>query len=247
MWEFIIIPWLCAVVILTITTVSLGASLFWVIVPSLLVCGFSAWHAWSSHKNCQQPMAIFYLLCCIAGFAAFIVSLITYIHFLEPYNYLGGGATYLDMLPSQSALGASDATAIVFAAGTSVDRARTYGYVDARQPDGTIYCVAPVANNWTRAEPSVQFFAAGTDCCGKRSGFGCGEGGSGARGATVLATEGTCDPGFKHAVEGAAVAYGLQPGNGYVLLNMMKDPMAMEPQCRVRPRQTERATGAWTC
>jgi len=252
----------------------------------------------------------------------------------------------LDLLPSQSAAGASDATAIMFAEGTGVDISRAYGYVDGRSPEGEIYCVAPVSNKYTIAEPGVQFFAAGINCCGKNtkdldsssanttnlaqvhqggygypslvnsilvqnladkttkqdlqaaftpfgtvkssflaadggrtyygmvqmnskdevsraitalngqlqsdgmkwtvklpqdpaqggtdtvveskgepSNFGCGEGGSGARGALILALEENAEQGYKYAVEGAAVAYNLMPGTGYLLLNMVADPI----------------------
>jgi hypothetical protein len=225
LWQFILIPWLCAVVIAVITAISAGASWFWVVIPALIVCGASVRLAWENYKKMMQPMVIFYVLCCLAGFSAFIVSLITFIHFLQPYHELGEGATYLNMLPSQSALGASDATAIVFAPDTSIDTSRTYGFVDARHSDGTMYCVAPVANPWTAAEPGVQFFAAGTNCCDKRSNFGCSQGGHGARGAMVIATEFTADPGYISAVEGAAVAYHLKPGNGWLLLKIMEDPV----------------------
>lgn len=225
MRDFILVPWLCAVVILLITIISAGASAVWVVLPAFFVCGVSGYSAWERYKMSQMPTAIFYILCGIAGFCAFIASLVTYIHFLQPFHDLGMGATYLDMLPSQSALGASDATAIVFAEGTSIDTGRTFGYVDARNPDGTMYCVAPMGNQWTIAEPKVQFFAAGTNCCGKRSSFGCSQGGTGSRGALMLATEETAAVGFKKAVEGAAVQYGLQPGNGYLLLTVVQDPM----------------------
>jgi len=223
--DFILVPWLCAVVIIVITLISAGGSALWVVLPALLVCGVSGQSAWQKYKNGLRPMAVFYVLILLAGFAAFVVSMVTYLHFLKPYYVLGGGATYLDLLPSQSALGAADATAIVFAQGTSVDTSRTFGFVNGRNPDGTMYCVAPVSNAYTLAEPGVQFFAAGINCCGKRSGFGCGKGGTG-RGAMILASEETADPGFVKAVEGAAVEYNLQPGNGYLLLNMVEDPMA---------------------
>lgn len=227
MREFILVPWLLAVVILLITVISAGASLFWVIVPSLLICGGCSALAWENHKKPQgMARAIFYILCGLGGFAAFIVSLVVYVHFLDPYHTLGMGATYLDMLPSQSAQGASDATAIVFAKGSSIDTARTFGYVDARSPGSTVYCVAPVSNQWTLTEPVVQFFAAGTNCCNKRDAFGCGQGGTGSRGALMIAREETAAAGYKMAVEGAAAAYGLQPGNGYLLLEMVQDPMA---------------------
>merc|ERR1719326_80526 len=158
MLEFIFVPWIMAVVILFITVLSFGSSWVWVVVPALLACGICVHLAWDKYKKStsgmaggEMALAIFYLLCAVGSFAAFIVSLITYLHFLQPYHELGGGATYLDMLPSQSALAASDATAIVFAQGTGIDMQRTYGFVDARHPEGTMYCVAPVSNQWTVA------------------------------------------------------------------------------------------------
>lgn len=234
MLEYILVPWLCAVIILTIAVLSFGSSWVWVVLPPLCVCCISGMLAWQKYKQSNstlpgtssggdQSLAIFYLLVLVGGFAAFIVALITYAHFLLPYNQLGGGATYLDVLPSQSAMAAADATAIIFARGTSVDQQRTFGFVDGRNPSGTMYCVAPVSNQWTQAESSVQFFAAGYDCCGKRSGFGCGSGTG--KGALVLFREDNEPAGFRNAVEGAAVAYGLHPGNGYLLLTMVADPM----------------------
>jgi len=223
--SFILVPWACAVLCVLITTLSAGSSLFWVIAPSILIIGASSSLAWEKFHRQQTSTAMFYSLCLVAGFSGFFASLIAYIHYLRPYHELGMGATYLDMLPSQSAMGATDATALFFAHGTSIDTARTYGYVDARNSGGNTYCVAPLSNNYTMREPSVQFFAAGMNCCGKRSAFGCGQGGSGARGAMILAREDNADPGFKAAVEGAAVEYGLQPGNGYLLLYMLTDPM----------------------
>lgn len=238
MLEFILIPWLCSVLIVAIAILSFGCSWAWVFLPALLVCGVSGQLAYQKYRQslpdnagllstssgANQSLAIFYLLCLVSGFAAFIVTLIAFVHFLQPYHELSGGATYLDVLPSQSAMAASDATAIVFAKGTSVDQSRTFGYLDGRHSDGTMYCVAPVSNQWTKMEHGVQFFAAGTNCCGKRSGFGCGSGTG--RGALVLAREDNADQGFKDAVEGAAAAYGLRPGNGYLLLTMVADPMA---------------------
>lgn len=236
--EYILIPWLCAVIILTITIVAKGSSWLWVILPSLLLCGACGTLSLTKYKQSlidarnlhpddravsgQQSMAIFYLLCLMAGFSAFVVSIIANAYFLNSYHKLSGGATYFDMLPSQSGMSASDATAIVFAHGTSVDQSRTYGYIDGRRRGGTMYCVAPVADSWTRAEAGVQFFAAGTNCCGRRTGFGCGEG----LGALVLAREEDADSGFRAAVDGAAAAYGLQPGRGYLLLRMVADPLA---------------------
>jgi len=223
--SFILVPWACAVVCVLITTLSAGCSLFWVMAPSIIIIGASCYLAWEAMQKQQNSKAIFYSLCLIAGFSGFVVSLITYVHYLQPYYELGRGATYLDMMPSQSAMGATDATALYFAQGTSIDTDRTYGYVDARSSSGNTYCVAPLGNNWTIREPDVQFFAAGMNCCGMRSSFGCGQGGSGARGALILAREDNADPGFKAAVEGAAVEYSLRPGNGYLLLYMITDPM----------------------
>lgn len=225
MRDYILYPWLCAVVIMTITILSAGSSSLWVLVPALLICGVTGFEAWKGFKQNDQKEGIFWTLLLLAGFAAFVVSIITYIHFLRPYNMLGGGASYFNVLPSQSAMGAADATAIVFAPGTRADISRTYGYIDARNPTGTMYCVAPLSNQYTIKEPGVQFFAAGINCCGKKSGFGCGEGGSGARGALVMAREENAEPGFRKAVEGATVAYNLMPSTGYLLLEMVPDPI----------------------
>lgn len=168
------------------------------------------------------PQINLLLLMFVASFVAGIVTLVTYLHFYMPYDQLGGGATYLNMLPSQPGLGASDATAIMFARGTYTDTKRSYGFTDA-QGDGSTYCVAPLVNKWTALEPVVQFFAAGMDCCAAKGGsFGCGEGG---RGATMIATQENAAPGYRSAVQAAAAKHGLSPGTGYVLLNMVEDPM----------------------
>jgi hypothetical protein len=78
-------------------------------------------------------------------------------------------ATYTNVLPTEPANARQDAGKIFFSTTARVDTSRAVGY-----KVGTTYCVAPILDN-TQAgmHPTVQYWAAGIDCCTSRGDFHC--------------------------------------------------------------------------
>jgi len=71
-----------------------------------------------------------------------------------------------NVLPSEPAGAYLNVGEIVFADEARIDASKTIGY-----KDGRVYCVAPIAGDIPLDK--VQFWAAGTDCCGARGNFQC--------------------------------------------------------------------------
>lgn len=71
-----------------------------------------------------------------------------------------------NVLPSEPAGAYGNAGEIVFADEARVDPSKSVGF-----KDGNVFCVAPVASD--APMDTVQFWAAGLDCCGARGSFVC--------------------------------------------------------------------------
>lgn len=71
-----------------------------------------------------------------------------------------------NVLPSEPAGAYGNAGEIVFADEARVDPGKAVGYKDT-----SVYCVAPIASD--APFDTVQFWAAGVDCCGARGSFVC--------------------------------------------------------------------------
>lgn len=71
-----------------------------------------------------------------------------------------------NVLPSEPAAAFASAGEIVFADEARVDPSKAVGYKDSR-----VFCVAPIAGDGPT--DTVQFWAAGIDCCGARDSFVC--------------------------------------------------------------------------
>jgi hypothetical protein len=235
--QYILLPWLTTVFITLWALLTHTCGLFILLLPAILICLITGGICLGKYKqevkssvahqpmnpyNSSWPEIYLLLLIIVASLVAGVVCVIIFCHFFSSFNSLGGGATYLNMLPSQSGMAHSDATSISFAPTTFVDTKRSHGFTDAMD-SGEVYCVAPLANKWTELEPVIQFFAAGIGCCSDSGSFACG--GGEATGATVIATEENAAAGYRSAVQAAAAAHHLEPATGYLLLNMVSDPM----------------------
>mmetsp|Transcript_14729 Transcript_14729/g.40648 ORF Transcript_14729/g.40648 Transcript_14729/m.40648 type:complete len:293 (-) Transcript_14729:86-964(-) len=123
--------------------------------------------------------------------------------YMKEYWRLDNGAVYRQLNPFDPGASHSDATVLEFREGTFVDIQRSVGYMKA----GTVYCVAPVSSKHMAA--SVQYWAAGTDCCGQRGSFTCDdvENPSALSGLTIVDS----DDSFKTAVRMAESVYDLSP------------------------------------
>lgn len=74
---------------------------------------------------------------------------------------------YSNVLPSELAKAHTDAASIRFAEEARVDTTKTVGY-----KAGHVFCVAPIIDDSGPGTP-VEYWAAGRDCCSKRSKFAC--------------------------------------------------------------------------
>uniref|UniRef100_A0A7S0ZQ85 Uncharacterized protein n=1 Tax=Noctiluca scintillans TaxID=2966 RepID=A0A7S0ZQ85_NOCSC len=222
-WELIFIPWICLAIILACVTCASFSILavLWVPFAVLVVvaCLF-VYAGWKKHRHGSMILGILIIIAC--GMALF-VGLIGWCSYLYDYRRIGHGATYSNVSPYELAAAHSDATAINFMNGTTVDTSMTYGYLDGLEASDKMYCVAPVSFGGQN-ESTVQYFAVGTDCCQSRSSFDCGATGENATGGITLAGVPWSYPaGYESAVSGAEYTYDLTVGDQYLLLTWVDD------------------------
>lgn len=229
-WELIFIPWLLLVLVLVCFLLAGAHGQIWVlwIVPIVLLvlAGFFTYLRYRQGKNAELVLG---LLCITAVIAALVVGVYAQSRSLNEYYWLGRGASYYNVLPSEDAATKLDATTLVFSNTAMVDTSRTYGFVDASAANGRTYCVAPVSDGTapsTLSTERVQYWVAGTDCCESRSNFQCSGSEAGAHGALRLSPDLRRNIGFVDAVHGAERAYNLQAGENFMLLRWVADPVA---------------------
>lgn len=225
-WEMILLPWLCLVLVLTCFLLA-GSSdqiaiMFFV---PLVLLGLSGAFTYSRYQQGRNGEVVLGLLCIVAIILGVAVGGYAHATILAEYWRLGRGASYANVLPTELAAGKNDATTLEFTEGTRVDTVKTYGFVDGRSNSGTIYCVAPISTG-DPAETRIQFWAAGTECCFPRENFDCGEvSDAEARGAVVWPKSYSEKAGFQNAIQGAEKTYNVQAGDDYLLVKWVKDPV----------------------
>lgn len=116
-----------------------------------------------------------HLLCTTLGVVTFGVLLFAIsigMHsnheYLEFYWEFQEGAEFRSVDPSTSANATNGASILHFKDGSFADNFRTVGFVF----HGSIYCVAPIARQ-SKFTSDIQYWAAGVNCCSKRSDFQC--------------------------------------------------------------------------
>jgi hypothetical protein len=97
-----------------------------------------------------------------------VFGMLIYSSFTYPYYTLSQLHTYNNTDPAMPGQAYLDAGAIEFTTGSYVDISQSLGY-----KDGNVYCVAPIKLGKGK-EANLDFWAAGTNCCG-----GAYEGGAG--------------------------------------------------------------------
>jgi hypothetical protein len=167
------------------------------------------------------------ILCIVAILAATFVGIYANATSLAEYWRIYSGASYFNVYPAESAAGYQDATVMTYSLDAGVDSGRTYGFVDGRTKESTLYCVAPIASGATfSVSNSIQYWAAGVGCCFPRSEFTCGHAkNTSVRGAIVLPESKQKDELFKAAIQGAQYAYGIAPAEKYLLVDWKADPI----------------------
>lgn len=132
-----------------------------------------------------------------------------------------------NVLPSEPAGAYSNVGEIVFADEARVDASKTIGY-----KDGRVYCVAPIAGDIPFDK--VQFWAAGTDCCGARGNFQCDDAWDlKARSGIVLRDHQGAfvkdkRPYFMKAVEMAKATYAVASAEEPIFVQWIADPDKVE-------------------
>lgn len=155
----------------------------------------------------------------IAGAA---VGLVAYDLALQSYSFYETAYEYVNVLPSNNAKGYGDAGMIVFAEEAHLDTSRTMGYKDT-----TTYCVAPILDDEHVA--TVQFWAAGMNCCNQRGGFVCDDAwDSKARAGMVIPgtsrVMGDVRLEYMKAVRQAEAAYGIASAEEPIFVQWVVDP-----------------------
>lgn len=220
-------PFACVFFILLAVIIGRGASGTWCWLVFVVLFLQSALYTMQRMDKRHSGEAVVGLLCIVACVASLILGLYGQSHFLRHYWEVGQGASYFNVLPTDSAGSRPDATALVFANGTRVDAARTYGYLDVTgRNHGNVYCIAPISAGADEDEGRIQYFAAGVNCCYQRSAFDCEESSvPGARSGVVLNRGEDADEGLKAAVQAALHAYSMQASQDYVLVAWVNEPV----------------------
>jgi len=165
------------------------------------------------------------VMCLVLEIFGMISGYVTYDTVLKRYEFFEDAWFYTNVLPSDAAAGYVDAGKIVFADEAKLDFGHTIGFKDK-----TVYCVTPVLDD-TGLAGKVQFWAAGTDCCGPRSGFVCDDAWDPkARAGLVMneethsAFQGSIREHFMDAIRQAEVAYGIAAAEDPILVRWVVDP-----------------------
>jgi len=187
--------------------------------------------AMGSRSKVRKQSASMYWIA-LLGLIALITSTMAgigaYDFKLRAYWFYNDSWFYTNVLPSDPAGAYIDAGKIIFADEVKLDFAHSLGY-----KDDTIYCVAPVMDD-SGHTGQVQFWAAGTDCCGQRGGFVCDDSwDSQARSGLVLGhdshshLQGDMRGQYLAAIKQAEAAFGISSAKEPILVRWVVDPDKM--------------------
>jgi len=229
-FELVFIPWLVLALLLGCYLVA-GANgqifVLWAMpVVLLAVCAAFLRFAYKNRNTDELALGFLTLASIILGTG---LGIYLNVVMLEELHRLNQGASYFNVLPTEAAAGKRDATSVTFTNSSTADFSRYFGYVDASRETATVYCVAPITDG-SSSFTTVRYFAAGVNCCGAQEAFSCGRAnGEQVHGAMRLSPELRTDHHldmFDKAVNAAEAKYGLVTGDGYMLLDMISDPIA---------------------
>eukprot|EP00746_Dinoflagellata_sp_MGD_P013127 gnl/MRDRNA2_/MRDRNA2_128231_c0_seq1.p1 gnl/MRDRNA2_/MRDRNA2_128231_c0~~gnl/MRDRNA2_/MRDRNA2_128231_c0_seq1.p1 ORF type:complete len:344 (+),score=38.38 gnl/MRDRNA2_/MRDRNA2_128231_c0_seq1:112-1143(+) len=108
------------------------------------------------------------VLCLLSILNGCLAGLYNYWTHMYPYWSYNEAETYTNVLPTEPADARQDAGKIFFSKTARVDTSRAVGY-----KLGTTYCVAPILDDTQAGRATVQYWAAGMDCCPSRGDFHC--------------------------------------------------------------------------
>lgn len=167
---YIFLPWLM------FTTVSLLFATAYHHYPLLVLCLVLAWIMLSVmflalDKRKRMGGSWYWFLSSLCLFAiamGCMLGIYNYrMHMFQYWSY-EENSVYTNVLPTEPADGHADAGKIVFAPGSRVDTTRAIGF----KTNSEVYCVAPIFGDDPNID-SVEYWAAGLDCCPARGDFDC--------------------------------------------------------------------------
>jgi len=159
--------------------------------------------------------------CGVAICLSTVTGLLAYEVYISQYWSCSDSHIYTNVLPSEAAAGYADAGKLVFADEAHVDVRHALGY-----KSGHVYCVAPIRDE--SMSSSVQFWAAGLDCCGARGSFMCDDAWDArARSALVIRSK-DWHPEYALAVKQAEAAFGISSVQNPAFVRWVLDPEAVE-------------------
>lgn len=174
---------------------------------------------WMAPTSSWAPLAM-----SIAGIILGIaLGLWVYETYMVVFFQIGIGPWYHNALAGNPGATYGDAGAVQFAAGSLVDTSKALGYRSM-----TTYCVAPVLSI-NPDHSQVNFWAVGTDCCGVRGTFWCGDAGEpGAHWAVREPSAGwffnRARNGYDLAIRQAEAVYQLNSDPDRELVRWVSDP-----------------------
>lgn len=184
-----------------------------------------------SSRNKRGPIYLFLgVLCVFAVLVSCVVGLYCYHEFAIQFWVVEEGRAYANVRPDESAGGHSDAGRLTFSDDARVDTERSVGFHDN---GGTIYCVAPIVGDQEPA--TIEYWAAGEDCCKSRSSFDCDETSNPkARSGVVISDRSPFVPSSREkylkAVSEASGAYDLKAGKKPLFVKWVEDPQTVQDE-----------------
>jgi len=161
------------------------------------------------------------MLLAFAAASGVLVGYVDYSWYMRLYNAYSDGREYNNVLPTEPAAAHLDAGKIIFSSTARVDETKSIGF-----NDGMIYCVAPIVS--PEQGSRIEYWAVGTNCCGRRSKFSCGATGASGKGGIVQ-----LDSGFFRtnamtlwslAVKVAEAQFDLQSAPHALFVKYVEDP-----------------------
>lgn len=161
-----LIPWGIFIFVCLLFLLLYHRSPGFVLVVVCLGLFFSLVKLLTEQKRATGFQFLLAFFCFIAFFASAFIGLFTYNSFFEGYWASADGHSYANILPSESAAAYADASKVVFADEARIETSQALGF-----QDGHTYCVAPILDD--APLETVNFWAAGQNCCGARGSFSC--------------------------------------------------------------------------
>jgi len=197
----------------------------------LLVFGAYAFSGYFlTHQAPRGGSASYYtylgMLCLLACTLATVLGLYNYHEFMFSFFAYDEFREYGNVLPSEPAASKADAGKIIFSSDARVDTTKAVGYVQ-----NDVYCVAPILDD--TQSTTIQFWAAGVNCCGKRADFSCDSSwDSRARSGVVVLDNDSWMPShhdtYMKAVEVAEAAFDLISAKEPIFVRWVLDPQAIQ-------------------